>query len=132
MDGHPECFRNVLKEFRAADASLTSQLKLAEEEASARRLQATANAQAAEDASTAYYRQIQGDIRPIPDFRDAHQLSPDVESNLGALKSTWAAVQSHKQELNQINHQLRTLQTELQEALSQEKQERELLERKRR
>ena len=130
MDNNPEFPRQVIIQFKAADALLVDDFKRANQEAEAQRLRMENQVGAIERTANAYQEQIAGrrspptEIEPIP-------VSPEIDSPLEKLRDCAVDVQDYEFELYAINGKLRSLQKGLEESLVQEAQERERLERER-
>src|ERR1035437_5456096 len=131
MKNQTEFVRKSLNEFRAADDLLSKQLKLAEETASAQQIETTKKAKEAERAATGYLQAIEQKNSAAVDFPDI-KISPEINGDLATLKNLTADVSGKKKELERINGQIETLKKEFKDALLQEEQEQQALERERR
>lgn len=119
MDNTPELFRESLKEFKAADALLSSQLKLHEDTASTEQDITTRKVNAAQQIATGYSQQIEGK-KSFSDLSRNFQISPEIDSELEALKSLTADINQREQELTRLEKEITGLKKEFQETLAYE------------
>jgi len=120
MESTPEFFRNAVKEFKAADALFSSQLKLHQDAASAMQTEVTNKSAAAEYAANGYMQAVERMDSPPENISDA-DITPEIEAEVGKLKTLAIAVKSSKDELDAIRQRSEILKSELAAALSQER-----------
>ena len=123
MESTPEFFRNAVKKFKAADALLSSQLKLHQDMAAARQSEAAKKSSNAERAATGYMHAIDKRDSPSENYPDPNTTS-QIDSDIITLKNLSVIIKSHKDELDRVDSQIGTLQQELHAALSKERSDR--------
>jgi hypothetical protein len=120
MDSTTEFFRKATKEFKAADALLSSQLKLHHDQAAANQALAIKKSKAAEESATGYIQAVEK-MDEVSEIYPNITITPQVDGDLSALKNLSASVKAQKDELDRIERQVATLQQELKSTLAWER-----------
>ena len=123
MESTPEFFRNAVKKFKAADALLSSQLKLHHDAASAEQADMIKNSSVADRAATAYMQAIEKMDSAPENYPDIN-ITPQIDSEIATLKNLMTAVWAHNEEIIRINGQIEDKKDDLKKALLWEKTDR--------
>ena len=123
MDSTPEFFRKAVKEFKAADALLSSQLKFGQDEASVKQAEVIKKSSAADRAALGYIQAVEK-MDSAPENCPVVNLTPQIGSDIATLKNLAVGIWSHNQEINRINQQIEDQKSELEKVLLKERADR--------
>jgi hypothetical protein len=115
-----EYFRRALKEFKAADAWLSSKLETHEDIASSEKSEITQKSNAAQKAAASYMELIENEYSFSDGVTCKVELSPQINKDLKALEALTLQIQKNKRDLRQAKERLNVLNQRLADALKEE------------